>query len=159
MSKKQLCIFLLVLFVGSLITGGVIRCIHATAKTLKIGVIHSLSGFGSEVEMVMRNGEVLCQDWINEKGGITIGGEKYLIELIVEDQKGNVDGAVAAATKLVERDKVKFIIGQMVPDMTIAASSVTEPAKVLRSLAWGGGIPAVMNPKTSIHLQTRPFRG
>ena len=146
MSKKRLCIFLVVLFVGSLITRG--SAVHAAAKTLKIGVIHSLTGFGSEVEMVMRNGEVLCQDWINEKGGITIGGEKYLIDLIVEDQKGNVDGAVAAATKLVERDKVKFIIGQMVPDMTIAASSVTEPEKVLRSLAWGGGIPAVMNPKT-----------
>jgi branched-chain amino acid transport system substrate-binding protein len=36
----------------------------------------------------------------------------------------------------------------MVPDMTIAAASVTEPAKVLRSLAWGGGVPAVMNADT-----------
>jgi branched-chain amino acid transport system substrate-binding protein len=148
MLKKRLCIFLVALIAaGSLIIMG--SAVPAVAaKTLKIGVIHSLSGFGSEVETVMRNGEVLCQEWINEKGGITIKGEKYLIDLIVEDQKGNVDGAVAAATKLVSRDGVKFIVGQMVPDMTIAAASVTEPAKVLRSLAWGGGIPAVMNPDT-----------
>jgi branched-chain amino acid transport system substrate-binding protein len=118
------------------------------AKTLKIGVIHSLTGLGSEAEVPMRDAEVLCQEWINEKGGITINGEKYLIELIVEDQKGVVDGAVAAATKLVHQDQVKFIVGQVVPDVIIAAASVTEPAKVLRSLSWGGGIPDVMNPDT-----------
>jgi branched-chain amino acid transport system substrate-binding protein len=148
MSKKRLCIFLVALVtVGSLIVmGSVVPAV--AAKTLKVGVIHSLTGLGSEIETVMRNGEVLCQDWINEKGGITIKGEKYLIDLIVEDQKGVVDGAVAAATKLVERDRVKFIVGQVVPDVIIAAASVTEPAKVVRSLAWGGGIPAVMNPET-----------
>lgn len=118
------------------------------AKTLKIGAIHTLTGPGSEAEILMRDGAVLAMEWINEKGGITIKGEKYLIELIIEDQKGNVDGAVAAATKLVEQDRVKFIIGQVVPDVCIAVASVTEPAKVLRSLCWGGGIPPVMNPET-----------
>jgi len=138
---------LVALVVGSLIlTGNALPA--AAAKTLKIGVIHSLSGLGSEVEIIMRNGAVLCKEWINEKGGITIKGEKYLIDLIVEDQKGVVDGAVAAATKLVERDRVKFIVGQVVPDVIIAAASVTEPAKVLRSLAWGGGIPGTLNQDT-----------
>jgi branched-chain amino acid transport system substrate-binding protein len=118
------------------------------AKTLKIGAIYSLTGLGSEIETICRNGSELCKDWINEKGGITINGEKYLIDLIVEDQKGVVDGAVGAAIKLVEQDQVKFIVGQVVPDVVIAAASVTEPAKVLRSLAWGGGIPGTMNPDT-----------
>ncbi len=148
MVKKQLLIGFVGLFIwGFIFTGSAIDA-GAAAKTLKIGAIYSLTGLGSEIEPVLRNGSELCRDWINEKGGITIKGEKYLIELIVEDQKGVVDGAVAAATKLVERDKVKFVIGQIVPDVIIAAASVTEPAKVLRSLAWGGGIPAVMNPKT-----------
>jgi branched-chain amino acid transport system substrate-binding protein len=148
MSKKRLCIFLVALVAASSLVVMGSAAPAMAAKTLKIGVIHSLTGLGSEVETIMRDGEVLCQEWLNEKGGITIKGEKYLIDLIVEDQKGVVDGAVAAATKLVERDRVKFIIGQVVPDVVIAAASVTEPAKVLRSLAWGGGIPAVMNPKT-----------
>lgn len=147
MLKKRLCIFVTALVVaGSLIiTGSVVPA--AAAKTLKIGVIHSLTGLGSEIETVMRNGEVLCQEWLNEKGGITIKGEKYLIELIVEDQKGVVDGAVAAATKLVHKDKVNFIVGQVVPDVIMAAASVTEPAKVLRSLCWGGA-PGEFNTYT-----------
>ena len=157
MSKKQLCIFLVILFAASLITGG--TALRAAAKTLKIGVIHSLTGFGSEVEMVMRNGEVLCRDWINEKGGITIGGEKYLIDLIVEDQKGNVDGAVAAATKLVERDKVKFIIGQMVPDMTIAASLGNRARQGVAFSGLGRWHTGCDEPQNPLHLQTCPFRG
>jgi branched-chain amino acid transport system substrate-binding protein len=118
------------------------------AKTIKIGAIYSLSGPISEAEIILRDGSVLCQDWINEKGGITIKGEKYLIDLIVEDQKGNAEGAVMAATKLIHQDQVKFIIGQIQPDMIIAAATVTEPAKILRSLSWGGGVPAIMNPNT-----------
>ena len=148
MIRKQLFICLVGLFICGFIFMGSAIDAGAAAKTLKIGAIYSLTGLGSEIETICRNGSELAKDWINEKGGITIKGEKYLIELVVEDQKGVVDGAVAAATKLVERDQVKFIIGQVVPDVVIAAASVTEPAKVLRSLAWGGGIPAVMNPKT-----------
>lgn len=142
-----------------LLAGGVIFISSATpaaaAKTLNIGAIYSLTGLGSEVEIVMRNGAQLCQEWINEKGGLTIGGEKYLINLIVEDQKGNVDGAVAAAIKLVERDQVKFIIGQVVPDVVMAVASVTEPAKVLRS-SNSVGIPVIATPKTPYTFRPCP---
>jgi branched-chain amino acid transport system substrate-binding protein len=117
------------------------------AKTLKIGAMYSLTGDMSTVEILLRDGAVLCQEWINEKGGITINGEKYLIELVIEDTKSTADGAVAAATKLVAQDQVKFIIGLVRPDMTIASSSVTEPAGVLRSLDWDGN-PDTMSPKT-----------
>ena len=114
------------------------------AKTLKIGAIWTLSGYGSEAEILMKEGAEMCRDWINEKGGITIKGEKYLIELIIEDSKASNDGAVAAAIKLVEQDQVKFILGQVHPMQIIAAGSVTEPAKVLRSLTWGGGVPGTL---------------
>jgi branched-chain amino acid transport system substrate-binding protein len=127
----------------------------SAAKVLKVGAIYSLTGLGSETEIAMRNGAELCKDWINEKGGITVNGEKYTIQLVVEDQKGVVDGAVAAATKLVEQDKVKFIIGQVVPDVVMAASQVTEPAKVLRS-SNSVGIPAVATPDTPYTFRACP---
>ena len=126
----------------------------SASKTLKIGAIFSLSGFGSEAEILMRDGAVMCQEWINEKGGLTVNGERYLIELLIEDQKGSVDGAVAAATKLVHQDKVKFIIGQVAPPQIMAAGSVTEPAKVIRSLCWGGGVPGTLG--TSVPYTFRP---
>lgn len=119
-----------------------------TVKTLQIGGIFSSTGEGSEVEIVMRDAALLAKDWINGKGGITIGGEKYQIELIVEDSKASIDGAVNAATKLVTQTKVKFIAGQTRPDICMATATVTEPAKVIRSLSYGGGMSATMNADT-----------
>jgi ABC-type branched-subunit amino acid transport system substrate-binding protein len=48
---------------------------------------------------------------INEKGGITVKGEKYRIELVLEDGKSTIDGVAAAANRLVFDKGVKFIIG------------------------------------------------
>jgi len=149
MKKFVFILFTAFLAVGLILSGcGKSTTTQAPApKTLKIGAMYSLTGDMSTVEIMLRDGAMLCQDWINEKGGITINGEKYLIELGVEDTKSTVDGAVAAATKMVEQDKVKFIIGLVRPDMTIACSSVTEPAGVLRSLDWDGN-PATMSANT-----------
>lgn len=72
------------------------------AKTVKIGSIYSLSGPGSEVNILMQRGVAMCKDWINAKGGITVKGEKYLIEIVSEDDKASAEGAVTAATKLVQ---------------------------------------------------------
>jgi branched-chain amino acid transport system substrate-binding protein len=117
-------------------------------KTLEIGVISSLSGPGSETELIILNGAKLAKDWINKKGGITVKGQKYQIKFLVEDIKSSAEGTTTATIKLVEKDKVKFILGPIVPFMTIAAAQITEPAKVLRSLFWGAAIPDEINPKT-----------
>jgi len=101
------------------------------AKTLKIGSIYSLTGPGSEVNILMEKGVVLCKDWINAKGGITVKGEKYLIDIVSEDDKGSAEGAVTAATKLVQADKLKFVLGQTTPFLVESIASVTEPNKVV----------------------------
>jgi branched-chain amino acid transport system substrate-binding protein len=103
----------------------------ATAETIKIGAIFGLTGPGAQWELGGRDVLLLCRDWINEKGGVAIKGEKYLIEIIVEDSKTSTSGCVSAATKLVSKDGVKFIIGGAVPVQVDAIASVTEPKKVL----------------------------
>lgn len=117
-------------------------------KYLEVGCIFALTGLGSEVGILLRQGAELCRDWLNEDGGITVDGEKYLIDLTVEDSKGTTDGAVAAAVKLVEQDQVDFIVGLVIPDECFAVESVTEPAEVLLSICWGGGVPGVISPET-----------
>jgi len=54
----------------------------------------------------LKSKEVLAAEWINGKGGITVQGKKYKIELLVEDNKNTAPGYVNAATKLVHKDKV-----------------------------------------------------
>lgn len=107
-------------------------CAKPVPQTLKIGALVSLTGFASASETLIWDGVKLFQDWINEKGGITIKGQPYTIEFVAEDGQSTADGAVAAATKLVYDDGVKFMVGEVMPFMNIAQGTVTEPAKVLR---------------------------
>ena len=83
MLKKQFHISLVAFFAVGLILMG--SAMHAVAQnTLKIGAIWGLSGPGSQIQIVMRDAAILATEWINSKGGITVGGEKYKIELLID---------------------------------------------------------------------------
>ena len=144
MERKRLLILLGIMYLAFVLVALPLMAVSVKAapeaKTLQIGAIFSLTGQGSEIEVVMKDAALMARDWINGKGGIAIKGEKYQIELIVEDSKASIDGAIASATKLVTRNKVKFIAGQTRPDICMATATVTEPAKVIRSLSYGGGM-------------------
>ena len=128
--KKLFLIPLIIVLVVALVLGG---CAGKApeAKTLKIGVIYGLTGPGSQMQLAKRDTVLMCADWINEKGGVTVNGEQYLIECIVEDNNNTPPGSITAATKLVHQDQVKFILGCVVPVQVDAVASVTEPNKVL----------------------------
>lgn len=139
-------ICLILLLVSSLFAVSSIKA--APAKTLEIGVLKALTGFGSGAEMLLWEGQQVTEKWLNEHGGITIKGQKYLIKLVVEDIKGTADGAVAAANKLVYDHKVKFIVGDVMPFTLAAAGTVTEPAKVLRCSEYNVCMPSEYGPNT-----------
>lgn len=107
-------------------------CVAASAKILKIGALDSLTGWMAPGEMPTNQGEQLAVDWINEKGGITIKGKKYLLELVTEDTKSSPDGIIAAANKMVYNQGIKFFVGSVNTVMNIAANTVLIPAGALR---------------------------
>jgi len=120
----------------------------AAAKILKIGVTAPLTGPSSTAGIPHVRITQLAADWINGKGGVTIKGEKYKIELVVEDEKDTVDTAITAANKLVQFHKVSFMVGTISPPSVAAIASVTEPAHVVRSVWHGEGAAMELNPKT-----------
>jgi len=103
----------------------------AAAKTLNIGSVWDLTGTGANIEGVMAKGEALCKDYINNNGGITINGQKYLINIISLDSQSTDAAAVNAAQQLVSQSKVSFVIGQTTPDEVEAIRSITDQNKVL----------------------------
>lgn len=128
--KKLFIVPLMILLIVTLVFVGC-GSKEPEVKTLKIGIIYGLTGPGSQMQLAKKDTQILHRDYINERGGVTINGEKYLIELVIEDNKNSPAGSVTAATKLVHQDQVKFILGCVVPVQVDAVSSVTEPAKVL----------------------------
>ena len=64
----------------------------APAKKLTIGMIACLSGFFSPNDVPGAHEAQMTADMINERGGITVKGQKYEVEVIVEDAKSTLDG-------------------------------------------------------------------
>jgi branched-chain amino acid transport system substrate-binding protein len=151
----SMCRVLMVLFtvLAFLPTAGF--CAEKTAtKTLTIGFIAGLTGFSAGSERGVEQGGRLAVDYVNERGGIKINGQKYLINLVTEDHKSTTEGAAAAATKLVFDEKVKFMAGGVMPFTNIAINSVTEPAKVLHAAVWHVAAPDEYGPKTPYQFVT-----
>jgi branched-chain amino acid transport system substrate-binding protein len=110
----------------------------AQTKTFKFGLISSMTGmmappFKSLIDAAKPAGELM-----NKRGGITVKGEKYLIEVVPEDDQSSPPGAIAAINRLIQAG-IKFIYApQFIPN-NIAIAPVAEEAKVLRIKGLGVG--------------------
>ena len=100
-------------------------------KVLKIGSLGAMTGPASLWGLGMTNCAQMWADGVNAQGGLLVKGEKYKVEIIAEDDKYDAARAVSGAEKLVNLDKVKFIIGTNGTHTTLAALTITNPAKVM----------------------------
>jgi branched-chain amino acid transport system substrate-binding protein len=115
-------------------------------KTLRIGSLNSLTGWFSTMDIQTLNETEIVLDLINEGGGITINGQKYQIELVVEDCKSSLDGVTAAANKLVYDEKIDFIIGPAA-FFSMAAAPVCDPNEVIHVLGYCVHSPLEIGPQ------------
>ena len=66
-------------------------------NVLKIGALLNTTGWFASIDY---NNQIEMQtlvDYLNEQGGIEIGGETYTLELVVEDGGSDVEGIRSAA--------------------------------------------------------------
>jgi ABC-type branched-subunit amino acid transport system substrate-binding protein len=115
------------------------------AKALRIGYIDSFTGWHSPFGLVERPDMENMAKIINERGGVTVKGQKYNIEIVAEDTKSGLDGTAAAATKLAYDHKVKFVIGPggfFAP----AATPIFTPNKILNIIANTYPMPGALGP-------------
>ncbi len=144
---------IIVLVVGLIVVPDMITCQAATtpktseAKTLNIGMLLSVTGFFSVREVPDLNQTKIAADIINEQGGITVNGQQYRVELIVEDCKSTMDGVTSAANRVVYDKKVKFIIGPTA-FFAGAAGPVCDPNKTLRVITWCVNTPGEVDANT-----------
>lgn len=100
-------------------------------EVLKIGGVGPLSGGGTAWGLAAQRGIQLAIDDINAAGGFKAEGKTYKLELIMYDDQYTGAGGKAAAERLVNQDKVKYIIGPVGSPPALALIGVTNPAKVL----------------------------
>ncbi|HET7525239.1 MAG TPA: ABC transporter substrate-binding protein, partial [Burkholderiaceae bacterium] len=100
---------------------------------LRIGMVDPLTGVYAAVAKNEVTGAKLAVDQINAKGGI-LGRP---IELLVEDSANDVGTGVQKARKLIERDQVTFLIGDVNSGIAQAIAQVTNEKRVLHVVSGG----------------------
>jgi len=122
-------------------------------KTLKVGCIMTLSGRGAGFGIPFSRTLIMQMEEYNKDGGINVGGEKYKIELIIEDEQYTAEGARIAAEKLIHRDKVKFLLGPVSSSGTLLVNSIVEELKIIRLTV--GNSPKTVGPQNKYGF--RPY--
>ncbi|OGO37923.1 MAG: branched-chain amino acid ABC transporter substrate-binding protein [Chloroflexi bacterium RBG_16_57_11] len=122
---KKISTVLALLIVASMVLAA---CGGGGGGTIKIGLLSPLTGavptFGQSTQEGV---EIAVKEW-NAKGGI-LGKQ---IELVVADSQCSADPAVNAANKLIDQDKVKFIIGEVCSSASIPVSEIVNQKKILQ---------------------------
>lgn len=116
--------------------------VAAAQEELKIGAIGSLSGGGTAWGLALQRGVTLAIDDVAKRGGLKIGDKTYMPKLIMYDDQYTATGGKTAAERLVNLDKVKYIIGPFGSPAVLSSLVVTTPNKVLQ--LSNGYAPAIL---------------
>jgi branched-chain amino acid transport system substrate-binding protein len=102
---------------------------------IKIGVASLMTGDFAVVGENIRDTATLAVEEINQNGGI----DGRMVELVIEDSKCDSKTGLSAVSKLINVDKVKYIVGGMCSNGTIAAAPLANQNKVIIMTPVTGG--------------------
>jgi branched-chain amino acid transport system substrate-binding protein len=141
---------LLFIVVSSFIIVGLIffSCAPKGPEVIKIGINAPMTG---DIPKVGEGTKYAAQMWledINAAGGLDVGGKKYPVELVIEDNEAKAESAVKVNTKMITEDEVLVIVGPQASKQAIPAGEVANNYKTPMISPWS------TNPDTT---KDRPF--
>ncbi|HET8538861.1 MAG TPA: amino acid ABC transporter substrate-binding protein [Anaeromyxobacter sp.] len=114
----------------------------ATARAAKdkivIGATLPLTGAEARVGGFFKEGYDLAFEEVNKAGGLDVGGKKLPVQLILQDDTSTQATAVSLADRLVNSDKVDFLLGTYASHLVEAQSTVAEENRVPYVNGGGG---------------------
>ncbi len=124
----------------------------AKAKSIKIGINAPITG---DIPKVGEGTKFAAQMWLEDikaAGGLEVGGKKYPVELVIEDNESKAESAVKVNTKMITQDEVLVIVGPQSSKQAVPAGEVANNYKTPMISPWS------TNPDTT---KNRPcvFRG
>ncbi len=120
--------------------------------TIKVGINAPMTG---DIPKVGEGSKYAAEMWLEDvqkAGGIEVAGEKYPVEIVVEDNESKAESAVKANTKMITQDDVMIIIGPQASSQAVPAGDVANNYETPMISPWS------TNPATTTD---RPyvFRG
>jgi branched-chain amino acid transport system substrate-binding protein len=117
----------------------------APQPTIKIGINAELTG---DIPKVGEGTKFAAQMWLEDvtkAGGLEVGGKKYKVELVIEDNEAKAESAVAANTKLITQDKVLMIVGPQASKQAVPAGEVANNYQTPMISPWSTNPNATLN--------------
>lgn len=99
----------------------------AADDEVRLGVISPASGNYADAGAAERRGITMAVEEINAQGGVL--GKK--VRMVAEDTETDPSAGARKAKKLIERDKVHFMIGEVSSAVAIAVSEVAQRANII----------------------------
>lgn len=120
----------------------------AQPKAIKIGINAPLTG---DIPKVGEGTKYAAQMWLEDikaAGGLEVGGKKFPVEVIIEDNEAKAESAVKANTKLITENEVLVIVGPQSSKQAVPAGGVADNYKTPMISPWS------TNPDTT---KDRPY--
>jgi branched-chain amino acid transport system substrate-binding protein len=128
--KRTVVLFVAFIMAVTLVSGQAFAQKTASPKKLDIGIATPLTGPAAHLGTNIKNAALMAIDDQNAQGGVTIAGQKYLLNPIIMDTKKDAAVGKAVAEQLVYDKKVKVVIGPFIDD-AIGAQPVLESNKIM----------------------------
>ena len=118
------------------------------AETIKIGINAPITG---DIPKVGEGTKFAAQMWLEDikaAGGLKVGGKKYSVELVIEDNESKAESAVKVTTKMITADEVLVIVGPQASKQAVPAGGIANKYKTPMISPWS------TNPDTTMD---RPY--
>jgi branched-chain amino acid transport system substrate-binding protein len=130
---------------------GLPSILRAQSEPLRLGILTPLTGAGGFDGPRMLKAMQVVADEINAAGGLL----DRRIELVVEDSQTNPEGAVRAARKLIDVDRVPVIMGTWASAVTTAVAPVCWESKTFLTTVSGADTITKL-PHQGYLIRTQP---
>jgi branched-chain amino acid transport system substrate-binding protein len=105
---------------------------------IRVGATLPLTGSEARIGGFFKEGYDLAFEQVNKDGGLQVGGKKLPLKLTLLDDTSTQATAVSLADRLVNSDKVDFLLGTYSSHLVEAQSTVAEQSKVPYVNGGGG---------------------
>jgi len=103
-------------------------CGPSGTDNIKVAILAPLSGPVPTFGVMTRDGALLAIEEWNGKGGVL----NKKLAAVVEDSQCTPDPAVNAANKVIDQDKVKYIMGEVCSKASIPVSEIANAKKIVQ---------------------------
>jgi branched-chain amino acid transport system substrate-binding protein len=126
MIRKLVSILVCVAFLAILVCG----VAAAAPSEIRIGVVAPITGQSAIAGQYIRNGVNLAVMEFAKGNSLTVGGKKYPVKVLFEDNENKPDITANAFRKLIDQDGVVAIVGPDTSSCALAGAPIAQGAQV-----------------------------